>query len=341
MSVPMAIVVHSRLEVLIRGWIDEKEHRSESQRTRQAYADTLAGFRAVLASRALDLDSGQEIGRDKSLDHDAGEQERCDLALSALAFTSQEYSRLSARGRTLRPATINQRLAIISSFYEYGIRQVLLASNPIDRVGRSKVEAYKGVAHLENEQVAAYLAGIDRASLAGMRDYALLTILLQTGRRLSEVQSLEVRHLVRAGDKVTVNFEHCKGGKSMSDELPYSVSRAVLAWLAAFYGEDVCSLREGDVRPMWVNLAHTRASYGKPLGAQSIADVCQKHLGTSKVHITRHTWAHRMDELGAPASTIQARLGHESLATTGRYLQELKKAHNPFAEKLAAGYGID
>ncbi len=74
---------------------------------------------------------------------------------------------------------------------------------------------------------------------------------------------------------------------------------------------------------------------------QTIADVCQKHLGTSKVHTLRHTFARAMEDAGAKVSDIQARLGHSSLATTGRYLAALNQADNAHREALAGMFGIE
>jgi integrase len=81
-------------------------------------------------------------------------------------------------------------------------------------------------------------------------------------------------------------------------------------------------------------------SYGQVLGTQAIADICQKHLGTSKVHAMRHTFAHTMEAAGASVSEIQARLGHESLATTGRYLAQLKQDENKHGDVITAMLGI-
>ncbi len=122
------------------------------------------------------------------------------------------------------------------------------------------------------------------------------------------------------------------------DELPVVVTEALLRWLRAYYGPDLDRLTAET--PLWVSLAHD-GSRGNQLGYLSITAICKKYLGTSKVHVTRHTFAHTMEQIGAPVSEIQARLGHKSLATTGRYLASLKRAENRHGDQLAARYGIE
>ena len=91
--------------------------------------------------------------------------------------------------------------------------------------------------------------------------------------------------------------------------------------------------------PIW--LSFSLRNKGKAISIQAITDICEKHLGTSKVHALRHTFARAMEDSGAKVSDIQARLGHESLATTGRYLATLKRAENEHADNLAKLFGID
>ena len=315
---PTTIVISTPLDVLIMGWIDAKWKKTGSEKTRAAYRDTLAQFRTGLQRQGLDLDSQD------------------DQALAHIALTAQAFSSFSARGRQVRPATINQRLAILSSFYEYAIRQGALKVNPIDRVERARVQQYGKSKALESSIVEQRLAAIDRASLQGKRDYALLAVLLDTGRRVSEVVALQTHNLELIAGHFAVTFEHCKGNEEMHDTLSFAATHALIDWLESYYGTDYMQ----ESRPLWVVLAHDRRYHGKPLGGQSVADICFKRLGVSSVHVTRHSWAKGMDDLGVSAATIQERLGHKSLATTGRYLQRLRSGDNPYADKLAAHLGI-
>ncbi|EFH81214.1 tyrosine-type recombinase/integrase [Ktedonobacter racemifer] len=75
--------------------------------------------------------------------------------------------------------------------------------------------------------------------------------------------------------------------------------------------------------------------------AQAMADVSMKHFEISNIHRLRVAFAAAMEDAGAKASEIQARLGHESLAITGLYLASLKRAKNRHTEAVAELFGIE
>jgi integrase/recombinase XerC len=89
------------------------------------------------------------------------------------------------------PSTHNQRLAILSSFYTFAERRGLVAGgNPIRLVDRRPVQAYASAEPLSAAIVEQRVRAIDRTTLLGKRDYALLAVFLQTGGRLFEVAAL-------------------------------------------------------------------------------------------------------------------------------------------------------
>src|SRR5579859_1616704 len=316
------LVTSSPVDVAISGWLHVKYQRSHSAKAQKAYIDTIHAFRAALRYQGLDLDRVAE------------REDR-----QTVAMTAQQYAAWSSKeGKQVAAATFNQRLAILSSFYRYAQKRELVEHNPIESVERAKVQPYGNVQPLGTDETSGGLQSIDRETLPGARDYALLAILLQTGRRLSEVQALTWRNVKISQGRVTLTFEHCKGDKTMVDTLAKSTGEALLNWLHRYHGRSLNKL--SNETPLWVSLARG-TSKGCQMGIQSIADVCVKHFKTSKVHVMRHTFAHTMEEAGASVSDIQSRLGHESMATTGRYLARLKQAENKHADRVAAMLGIE
>ena len=209
--------------------------------------------------------------------------------------------------------------------------------NPISRVDRRSAHAYQHAQPLDRRAVADGLQAIDRTAIEGKRDYALLIVALSTGRRVTELANLRRADLYISADKVTITFQRTKGGKTASDTLSRAASSALIDYLYTAYGADFAN-RPADA-PIWSSISDRNK--GKAIGVQTIADICERRLGTSKVHTLRHTYAHLMQTDGAVPSVIPAKLGHESLATTGRYLAALTRADNPHADALARSLGID
>lgn len=310
----------TRLNLLIEEWLLEKYRQTQSVKTRETYRSILHQYRAALQQQGLDLD-------------------RVDC-LAALVTTARLYSTFSARGKEVKVATSNLRLAVLSSFYEFAQRNDLLDVNPIDKIKRGKTRRYQGAHALQPEIVQARLRSIDTSTLAGQRDRALLLVYLQTCRRLSEVASLLWRdvRIERRPDQqelVTLTFERCKGAKRMVDQLPAGVSQILLTWVRNYYAEAQIPLTPD--APLWVALAaggRNGKNRGNQLGTQAIADICKKYLGTSKVHTTRHTGTLLRLKAGATVQDIKKQLGHDSLATTDYYIEVLLQGPDLYAEQV-------
>lgn len=306
----------SVIDLAIAAWLDAKSSRTGSKKTRTAYTETIRDFRAVLDDKGLDLDSEP----------------------SAIALLAQAWAAYSVNGCVVSPSTYNQRLAVVSSFYNYAKKQGLLTGdNPINRVDRRPIQGYAKAAGVDVVGLKVSLAKIDRSTVEGKRDYALLSIALGTGRRVSELAALEWRDLLISGNQIIVTWRRCKGGKVMTDKLTAGASRVLLEYMHAVHSGAIGSLPPE--QPIWISFS--RRNPGGAISIQTIADICEKRLGTSKVHTLRHTFAKLMEDAGAKVSEIQAKLGHESLATTGHYLAALNKAENAYGDTIAAKLGLE
>ncbi len=312
-----------RLNLLIEEWVLEKYRQSRSVKTQQAYRSILNQYRADLQQQGLDLD-----------------REDC---LAQLVTTARLFAAYSARGRDVAVATSNLRLATLSSFYEFAIRNDLVSVNPIDKIKRGKSQRYQGAHAMEPEIVQARLRSIDISTLDGKRDRALLLVYLQTCRRLSEVAGLLWRDVQidtwtdahsTTQEVVTLTFERCKGAKVMVDQLPAGISYVLLTWLRSYYGGELYLAPD---TPLWIALApggRNGRNRGNQLGPQAIADICQKYLGTSKVHATRHTGTLIRLKAGATVQDIKKQLGHDSLATTDYYIEILLQGPDTHATQV-------
>ncbi len=243
------------LEVAIAAWIHSKFSRTHSEETRTAYSRTLAAFREMLLAQRLDLDAAdprrvrQLLAASLAGRADAEQVE--DLAAAraaAIALVAQAFAAGPVQtpygAREVAATTANRRLAILSSFFSYALRQDLLRGvNPIDRLERRRVQDYAGAKPLEYADLEASLAAVDRTSAAGKRDLALLLVGLYTGRRLSELWNMRREHLDIRGAHVDIRWPRTKGGKVQFSRLPRSGPRgiagaALVEWILCLYGED-------------------------------------------------------------------------------------------------------
>ena len=306
------------LDACVAAWLKNKSERTGSAKTKRAYEDTINGFRALLQSaRPIPLDLVSDDTRA--------------ICLAAESFAS---------GNGVSSATFNQPLAILSSFYTYAIKQEVVDKNPIKLIDRRPVDAKDAAQPMGESEIAQAFTSIDRGTLEGLRDYALLSLAVTTGRRSRELAELSWGDVRLSGrgknEKMLITWQHCKGNKQMHDEIEPRTKTALLAYLHALHGGDLGKLAKD--APIFVSLS--RNNYRGGLSIQAVSDVCLKHLGTSKVHTTRHTFAVQMEKAGASLSDIGARLGHASLKTTSDYMKRLHSAENPHAAKLGEMFGI-
>ncbi len=310
---------HMTIDQTVLAWLNEK--RNDSTRTAEAYEETLNDFRDMLHKVGLDLDSTPAV-----------------VAPVAQGWaSSRKHNGEIVPGETVTATTFNQRRSIISSFYKYAITYEVLQYNPIERVKRQKVGKKDAAHHLASHTIKTGLARIDRSTPEGLRDYALLSIALATGRRASEIAGLRYKHLHKDGNTCVVDFDNCKGKKSFTNRLAPRTTRALYAYLEAIYPGQLLTL-PGDA-PIWISFSDRNK--GQAIGIRTLSNICEAYLGTSKFHAPRHTLAVTMHHKGAKITDISKALGHSDIKITSDYLEEHLSYENPLAAELEEEFGIE
>jgi site-specific recombinase XerD len=135
LTIPTPTTLTQASELGIGAWIHEKFGHTRSEKTRTAYSETITALRQLLQREGLDLAW-------PASERESEAQIRSRLALYAQAFASTRLPGSRHKGE-ISPATKNQRLAILSSFYQFANkRRFLTIGNPIDPVDRSPVQPY-------------------------------------------------------------------------------------------------------------------------------------------------------------------------------------------------------
>lgn len=316
------------LDQMISAWLYTKKQRSMSDHTLVCYSRQMMSFRDVLHTAGLDLDG------DPGLIAVLAEGWASKPMFNDLYHNNAAIKRFKKiESQPVSAGTFNNRISSISSFYEFSIRHDWFTRNPMEKVDARPGSGGGYAHHMEASDIQRCLQRIDRSSLVGKRDFAILLLAVCTGRRLAEFSEVKWCDLkFDSQGRVIVAFPHCKGGKAMEDRLEPEVRDAILEYMHELWGASLDTLPPET--PIWVRLRGQR----QQLTHNSIRQIWVKWLGTSKVHSSRHSFAVAMSKLGADLSDIAARLGHANPAVTGYYLKRSNSAVNPYSAKLLQGF---
>ena len=164
---------------------------------------------------------------------------------------------------------------------------------------------------LEAEQVRALLDSCDRLTVAGMRDFAILTMLVRLGMRRGEVACLRLEDIDwRAGELIVRG----KGPRVERLPLPADVGEALAAYLRDGRVTDV------GTRAVFMRVRAPRAAM-TPSGITQVVVSASKRAGLGEVtpHRLRHTAASELLRRGAPLVEIGQLLRHRTELTTTIY----------------------
>ena len=218
------------------------------------------------------------------------------------------------------PSTINLRLSAIRKLAteaaDNGIMDPALAEG-VKRVKGVKTSGVRTGKWLTLKQAQELIRTPDITTLKGLRDRAILAVMIGGGLRRSEVANLTFDHLqMREARWVIVDLVG-KRRRVRSVPIPSWAKAAIDAWTQAANiseGKLFRSINKGD------NIS------GPDMTPQAIADVVKQYAGICgfnlAAHDLRRTFAKLARQGGADLSQIQLTLGHESVKTTQNYINE-------------------
>ena len=175
--------------------------------------------------------------------------------------------------------------------------------------------------HLEEWEVEKLLLSIDRSTLIGLRDYAIIHLMLATGLRCVEICRLDVADLHDEGRYLYLYLQR-KGDtrKTQKFGITPEIVRPIRAYLEK---RGVAS----EAEPLFVS----HCSRGEHrLTANALSTICTNrmkaagvHSPTKTTHSLRHTAAVRAIKAQIPIREVQVMLGHTKVETTEIYLRSL------------------
>ena len=236
-------------------------------------------------------------------------QQTCDKTWDMVTADDMDVFVQQMRDAALKPTTIKRRLAALKVYFDVLADKADCPNhlNPV-RHKRHGVKQPRPLPHNLSDAEVTRLESV----LQGGRDQALVALLLEAGLRVSEVVSLTRADLTlsqRPGGCARLRV--C--GKGQKERVVYLSHHAVAtlsAWLAARPPVAVASV--------FLNDRH------QPLTTSGVEWILKQYGTQIGVHLTphrlRHTFAHRLTDVGMPVESLASLMGHSQMSTTQIYL---------------------
>jgi len=221
------------------------------------------------------------------------------------------------RGNSVR--TRNARLAAIHAFLKFAARRDVANLQVISQALAVPVKRFERpmVGFLTREQMLA-LIDAPPTTWLGDRDRLLLTMLYNTGARVSEITGVRVGDVVLA-ETARVHLRG-KGRKERTVPLWPATATAIRAWLR----RNPNLSEHSSLLPTRTGSPMTRASVAQRLKL-AVHVVATQHPDLTRrsisPHSIRHTTAMHLLQAGVDITVIALWLGHESPSTTHLYVE--------------------
>lgn len=222
-------------------------------------------------------------------------------------------------GRERSKATVKQNLAAIRSLFDHLVVNQIMPTNPAHSVRGPKHVVRKGKTPiLQPDEASKLLSRIETDTLIGLRDRALLSVMLYSFARVSAVVSMTVEDFYPTGDRWVVRL-HEKGGKERDLPAHHKIVENVNAYIeAAGIGEEKKTplFRSMKWRKLSDNGLERVRAWRMIRERAMAAGIAWQKLGC---HSMRGTGITAYLSAGGRLEVAQEIAGHEAIKTTKLY----------------------
>ena len=232
-----------------------------------------------------------------------------------------------------KPTTVQNYITAAKLFFKW-TAQERLYPNIAEHLKGAKLNRDHKKDYLTSRQVKEVLEGVERDTLKGLRDYAILVLMVTGGLRTIEVTRADVADLRTAGES-TILYVQGKGKEEKTDYVKISpqVEKAIRAYLTA----------RGTVSensPLFASTSNNNT--GRRMTTRSVSGIvkgCLKNAGYDSSRHTAHSLRHTAVTLsllaGKDITEVQQFARHANIATTMIYNHALDKAKNTCSDAIA------
>jgi integrase/recombinase XerD len=236
-------------------------------------------------------------------------------------------------GLELATPTKKLHLAGLRRFFDRLVNRHVTVINPAATVKAERYTVVEGkTPEISADQARTLLKSIDASNPAGLRDRAVLAVLIYTAARVGAVAKLTVKNLVHDGSQYTLRFSE-KGGKSREIPVRHDLEQLLLAYVQA------AGITEG---PLFRTANRKTRTLTK--NAMTGIDVCRmmkRRLksadlpGQFSPHSFRVATVTDLLEQNVPLEDVQYLAGHADPRTTRIYDRRRRKVTRNIVERIS------
>ena len=232
-----------------------------------------------------------------------------------------------------KPTTVQSYLEAVKLFFQW-TEQERLYPNIAAHIKGAKLDSEYKRDYLTTKQVSKLLDAIDTSTLKGLRDYAVLSLMVTTGLRTISIVRADIGDIRTAGDSVALYYQ----GKGHEEKAHYvkiaePVEDAIRKYLV-LRGETDSSA------PLFSSISNRNS--GGRMTTRSISRVAKDHLieiDLKSDRLTAHSLRHTAATLnllnGGTVEETKQLLGHANINTTLIYSHALERAKNDSENRIA------
>ena len=232
-----------------------------------------------------------------------------------------------------KPTTVQNYITATKLFFKW-TAQERIYPNVAEHIKGAKLNREHKKDYLTSRQVKTVLDAMKRDNLKGLRDYAMLTLMITGGLRTIEVVRADISDLRNVGE-FTVLFVQGKGKEEKTEYIKIApeVERAIRLYLT-----ERGSTAENE--PLFTSTSNNNA--GERVTTRTISKIVKERLksaGYDSNRLTAHSLRHTAVTLsllaGKDITEVQQFARHSNITTTMIYNHSLDKAKNSCSEAIS------
>ena len=225
------------------------------------------------------------------------------------------------REKKISSSTINRKLSVIKSFYDYLNQIGLINSNELKTITTQKLEkklpillSEKDILHLIDKSKKIYTDN-PAQNISYLRIQVILEILYSTGLRISELLNIKINQVANIKDKLYING---KGNKQRLVVFNKNALNLIKNWISLMVKHN-----KNKNSYLFENIHNTKVISRQQIYKDLKNLALKTNTDKEKLspHSIRHSFASHMLNRGADLRSIQKLLGHSDISTTEIYTQ--------------------